>query len=101
MATYEAEAAKVGGVPTVSPGTPEPPGQKIGIDFWPMPNGLMILRVASGSAAEKAGLQPSQLIEAINGTPMKGVTAPEAIKLIAGSVGVTLKIADVGDIKVR
>jgi hypothetical protein len=76
-------------------------GEKLGIGFVPTPDGARIQLVVAGSPAERAGLRVGQLIEAVNGAPLKGLAAPEMIKaVLAKSPSVFLSIAGGGDVKV-
>lgn len=54
----------------------------VGIAFMPSPVGAVILAVAPGSIAEKAGLKPGQTIEAVNGISLKGLSQADAMVIL-------------------
>ncbi len=75
--------------------------EKLGIGFVPTPDGAKIQLVVAGSPAERAGLRVGQVIEAVNGTPLKGLAAPEMIKaVLARTPSVFVSIAGGGDVKI-
>jgi sugar phosphate isomerase/epimerase len=74
---------------------------RLGFGFVPTPDGAKVQLVVAGSPAERAGLRVGQLIEAVNGAPLKGLAAPEMIKaVLARTPAVFLSIAGAGDVKV-
>lgn len=74
---------------------------RLGIGFVPSPDGARIQLVVAGSPADRAGLRVGQLIEAVNGAPLKGLAAPEMIKaVLAKTPAVFFSIAGAGDVKV-
>lgn len=72
----------------------------LGVTIMPSPVGAVLLAVAPGSPAEKAGLKPGETIEAVNGISLAGMSA-EAIMAIfrAPAPSYILKVVGVGDIK--
>ncbi len=54
----------------------------VGIAFQPTQFGAMVLAVAPGSPAEKAGLKPGAVIESINGVSLAGLQSADMIRLI-------------------
>ena len=86
--------------PAPGPAAPQDE-EKLGIGFLPTPDGAKIQLVLAGSPAERAGLRVGQLIEAVNGAPLKGLAAPEMIKaVLARTPSVFLSIAGGGDVKI-
>ena len=75
-------------------------GEKLGIGFIPTPAGARIQLVVAGSPADRAGLRVGQVIEAVNGAPIKGLAAPEMIKaVLTDTPAVFLSITGGGDVK--
>ncbi|MEG2421813.1 MAG: PDZ domain-containing protein, partial [Oscillospiraceae bacterium] len=64
----------------------------LGIQFSITPDGGELLRVFAGSAAEKAGLVPGDLILSVNGTKLAGKTTEEIQPLMLGEVGTTVSL---------
>jgi hypothetical protein len=90
-------APSVAGPPSVAAADEE----KLGIGFVPTPDGAKIQLVLAGSPAERAGLRVGQVIEAVNGAPVKGLAAPEMIKaVLARTPAVFMSIAGGGDVKI-
>jgi hypothetical protein len=86
--------------PTPAP-APAAGEEKLGIGFIPTPVGARIQLVVAGSPAERAGLRVGQVIEAVNGAPLKGLAAPEMIKaVLATTPAVFMSIAGGGDVKI-
>jgi hypothetical protein len=84
-----------------APAPPAPPANGLGIGFLPTAQGAVIKLVMAGSPAERAGLKVGQVIEAVNGTPIKGLATPEMIKAVrAETPAVFLSLAGGRDIKV-
>ena len=73
----------------------------MGVSLMPSPVGAILLAVAPGSPADKAGLKPGETIEAVNDIPIAGMGA-EAVAAIfrAPAPFYTLKVVGVGDIKI-
>jgi hypothetical protein len=99
------EAIKAGlfrPAPTVTiAAAPEMPREGLGIGFVPSPAGAVIQLVVAGSPAARAGLKVGQVIEAVNGAPIKGMARPEMIAAVrAQTPSVFLSIAGGGDVKV-
>jgi len=65
----------------------------IGVAVGPERRGLLIGRVFDASPAARAGLQPGELIVAVNGRRLEGMSADAAISLIKGLPGTDVKIA--------
>src|ERR1700729_3564349 len=71
----------------------EPPSfTGIGGSVAPGPRGLRIARVFDGSPAARAGLHEGDLIVAVNGRKLTGVSADAAIALIKGAPGTDVKL---------
>lgn len=68
----------------------------VGVSVSVREEGLMIGRVFAGAPAEEAGLQPGELITAVDGTSLAGLTLEEGVALVQGEVGssVTLTVRD-------
>ncbi len=81
----------------VAAATPGP----LGLLLAATPYGAMIVTVAPGSIAEKAGLRTGEVIEAVNGIPIKGMGAPEMSAAVAAPAAATFSLVGVGDVKVR
>ncbi len=64
----------------------------IGVSVAPSPRGLLISRVFDDSPAKRAGLQAEELIVAVNGRTLKGVSQEAAIALIKGQPGTEVKL---------
>jgi S1-C subfamily serine protease len=70
-----------------------------GLSFTGSMAGAIIESVAPGSKADGAGLKPGEMIAAVNGKSVKGLSARTITELIgANPVGVTLKIVGIGDV---
>jgi carboxyl-terminal processing protease len=65
----------------------------IGVAVGPERRGLLIGRVFDSSPAARAGLQPGELIVAVNGRRLEGLSPDAAISLIKGLPGTDVKIA--------
>ncbi|HTY97001.1 MAG TPA: S41 family peptidase [Solirubrobacteraceae bacterium] len=59
----------------------------IGVEVGPMERGLEIARVFDESPADRAGLKSGDVIVAVNGRPLKGLSRDQAVALIKGSPG--------------
>jgi carboxyl-terminal processing protease len=64
----------------------------IGVAVGPERRGLLIGRVFDSSPAAKAGLRPGELIVAVNGRRLEGLSADAAIALIKGVPGTDVTI---------
>ncbi len=66
----------------------------IGVEVNPDPKGLRIVQVFSGSPAARAGLQPEDLIVAVDGRVLAGLPEDAATNLVKGAPGtnVTLRV---------
>jgi carboxyl-terminal processing protease len=71
----------------------------IGVAVGPQRRGLLIARVFDSSPAARAGLKSGQLIVAVNGRRLKGLSGDAAVALIKGLPGtdVTLEVEGKGD----
>jgi carboxyl-terminal processing protease len=65
----------------------------IGVAVGPERRGLLIGRVFDSSPAARAGLQPGELIVAVNGHRLEGLSTDAAIALIKGLPGTNVQIA--------
>lgn len=65
----------------------------IGVAVGPQKRGLLIGRVFDSSPAARAGLRPGELIVAVDGRRLEGLSADAAIALIKGLPGTDVKIA--------
>ena len=59
----------------------------IGVEVGSMHRGLAIARVFNESPAARAGLQSGQVIVAVNGRPLQGLSRDQAVALIKGNPG--------------
>jgi carboxyl-terminal processing protease len=64
----------------------------IGVAVGPERRGLLIGRVFDSSPAAHAGLQPGEVIVAVNGHKLEGLSADAAIALIKGTPGTDVQI---------
>lgn len=64
----------------------------VGMNVREVPRGLEILDVFPGGPAEKAGLKRGDLITAVNGKSLKGVTSQDSTTQIKGPSGTTVKL---------
>src|ERR1700730_13893794 len=64
----------------------------IGVAVGPERRGLLIGRVFDSSPAARAGLQPGEVIVAVNGHKLEGLSADAAISLIKGTPGTDVRI---------
>ena len=64
----------------------------IGVAVGPERRGLLIGRVFDSSPASRAGLQPGEVIVAVNGHKLEGLSAEAAIALIKGTPGTDVQI---------
>jgi len=71
----------------------------IGVAVGPQRRGLLIARVFDSSPAARAGLKSGQLIVAVNGRRLQGLSGDAAVALIKGLPGtdVTLEVEGKGD----
>lgn len=100
VASAATPVAEPAPTPVPAPAAP-PPGGGIGIGFIPTAWGAVIQLVVPGSPAARAGLKPGQVIEAVNGMPLKGLAAPEMIKAVrAETPAIFYSIINGGDVKV-
>ena len=53
---------------------------------------LVVVSPIDGSPASRAGVQPKDVIVTIDGKPTKGMSTEEAVKLIRGKAGTTVKL---------
>jgi carboxyl-terminal processing protease len=65
----------------------------IGVAVGPEKRGLLIGRVFNSSPAARAGLQPGEVIVAVDGRRLEGLAPDAAIALIKGLPGTDVKIA--------
>jgi carboxyl-terminal processing protease len=68
----------------------------IGVEVAPDPRGLLIVQVFASSPAASAGLEPEDLIAAVNGRSLKGLSETTATELVKGRAGtsVTLRVRE-------
>jgi len=64
----------------------------IGVSVGPSSRGLLIAHVFDTSPAARAGLRAGDVIVAVNGRPLRGLSAETAIALIKGQPGTDVKI---------
>ena len=64
----------------------------IGVIVGPESRGLLIARVFNSSPAARAGLQPGEVIVAVNGRPLKGLSPDAAVALVKGLPGTDVKL---------
>jgi carboxyl-terminal processing protease len=64
----------------------------IGVSVGPERRGLLIARVFDSSPAARAGLKPGDLIVAVNGRKLEGLSADAAIALIKGVPGTNVRL---------
>jgi hypothetical protein len=119
--TYLAEVEKVGGfrndLAAAQTAVAPTPGQIVqaamtgaaamsakgglGVSFAMLPQGCMLIVVAPGSRAERGKLKPGQLVTAINGKSIAGMTQADVLAILKGSSGVTtFAVAGLGDLAV-
>jgi carboxyl-terminal processing protease len=65
----------------------------IGVEVGDMNRGLQIARVFNNSPAARAGLQSGQVIVAVNGRPLHGLSRDQAVALIKGMPGTDVVLA--------
>ena len=65
----------------------------IGVAVGPERRGLLIGRVFDASPAARAGLKPGEVIVAVNGRRLEGLSAEAAIAMIKGQPGTDVRIA--------
>ncbi|MEA2315069.1 MAG: carboxyl-terminal processing protease [Solirubrobacteraceae bacterium] len=65
----------------------------IGVSVGPQHRGLLIARVFDASPAARAGLKAGDLIVAVNGRKLEGLSADQAIALIKGAPGTDVGLA--------
>lgn len=68
----------------------------IGVSVGPEHRGLLIARVFDSSPAARAGLKPGDLITAVNGRSLTGLSSETATALIKGPPGTDVSIAVMG-----
>jgi hypothetical protein len=61
----------------------------LGITFAVIPQGFALIVVAPGSRAERAKLTGGQIVTAVNGKSVAGMTQTDAIAVLKGSTGAT------------
>jgi carboxyl-terminal processing protease len=64
----------------------------IGVDVYPQPPGLIVEEVFQASPAARAGMRPGDLITAVNGRSLAGLSYDAATSLIRGQAGSRVKI---------
>ncbi|NNK37730.1 MAG: S41 family peptidase [Xanthomonadales bacterium] len=64
----------------------------IGIDVQPEEGRIVVNAVINGSPADQAGINPGDLILAIDGQPIRGRRIPEAIDQLTGDPGTRLEL---------
>ena len=73
----------------------------VGITFVPSPVGAILMAIAPGSRAEKAGLKPGETIEAINGIPVKGMEAAAIAAILhSDAPALVVKVVGVGELTI-
>jgi len=73
----------------------------LGITFMPSPMGAILIAVAPGSRAERAGLKPGETIEAVNGASIKGLDQNTIVALIrAQTTALKLGVVGVGNVAI-
>lgn len=86
---------------SAAPGAPALSGSALGIRFQPTMLGGLIVEVAEKSPASIAGLKIGQLIESVNGIPLKGLSPDAVVQIVQAPTSVvTYGIAGIGDVKV-
>ena len=71
----------------------------IGVDIEPRDRKLVVRAIINGSPADKAGLNPGDVITSINGVPVRGRYLPEAIDELSGKpgTGISLTVISPGE----
>ncbi|MBD3109816.1 S41 family peptidase [Bacillus sp. AGMB 02131] len=64
----------------------------IGAEITQQNSKIVIVSPIKGTPAEKAGLQPNDVIVSVDGTDLTGVSSSEAVKLIKGEKGTTVTL---------
>lgn len=64
----------------------------IGAEIQEKDGQIVVVSPIKNSPAEKAGIKPNDIIKTVNGKSIVGKTADEAVKLIRGKKGTTVKI---------
>jgi carboxyl-terminal processing protease len=64
----------------------------VGIDVEPRDRRILVRAVINGSPADQAGINPGDIITAIDGRPIKGRSLPEAMDELLGEPGTELVI---------
>ena len=64
----------------------------VGIEMEMVPEGVLVKRVMKGGPSMDAGLHDGDRIDAIDGASMAGKTRDDAVALLRGPAGVTLKL---------
>jgi carboxyl-terminal processing protease len=68
------------------------PGIGIVIDTDPVSKALLVTQVISGGPADKAGLQPGDIVLTIDGKPTAGLSVGDDSKLIRGTAGTPVQL---------
>lgn len=72
-----------------------------GISYAVIPQGIILMAVAPNSRADKGKLKPGQLVTALNGRNIAGLSQSEVQGLLTASAGVTtFTVAGLGDLTV-
>jgi len=87
--------------PSAVASTAVPAPGPLGIRFQPTPYGAMIATVEPGSIAEMAGLRPGEVIESVNGIPIKAMAPADMIAAVAAPTASAFGIIGAGQVKVR
>ena len=68
----------------------------LGVELRPQEDALIVLRVITGSPAERSGIRPGDRIVAVDGQKVRDITPDRAAELLKGPEGtsVSLEIAD-------
>jgi S1-C subfamily serine protease len=107
LAVLPSGMASLQAQPSPSPATDVPPprlkpGKQFGFGFQPVPEGVKIMIVAHGSAAERAGLAEGLVISQLNGIPLAALDMPRLAEYFRSAPDeVTLTILGKGKVKLR
>jgi len=66
--------------------------QGIGVDVEPRPGGIAVVAVINGSPADRAGINPGDIIVAIDGESVADRYVDDTIDLLLGEVGSTVEL---------
>ena len=66
--------------------------QGIGVDVEPRPDGIAVVAVINGSPADRAGINPGDLIIAIDGESVAGRYVDDTLDRLLGEVGSTVEL---------